>query len=128
MPARVLIVDDHPSYRQRLSVAAASLGFDVAAECTHGEDALSFFGRQKAAIVIIDLHLGGEIDGLALCHLFVELDRQTLIVACSTFSDPDLMERAFDAGAHRCLRKPFSIEDAARLFENLATELESMVS
>mgnify|MGYP000228788680 FL=1 len=46
------------------------------------------------------------------------------IVVTSSFNGRDTIQRAFAAGADRCLRKPFRMEEALRLFEHIALELE----
>jgi CheY-like chemotaxis protein len=68
------------------------------------------------------------MDGLAASTIILEMEPKTLIVACSAFLDPRGMHDAFEAGVHRCLRKPIRMEEAHRLFENLFEELEVRAS
>ena len=72
----------------------------------------------------MDINLPGEMDGLDATRLILDTSPDTLVVACSGFSNPDMMELAFEVGVHRCLRKPIRMEEAHRLFENLHQELE----
>ena len=126
MKAQVLILEDHPAYRQRLESAAQARGFQVLPACARPEDAIPVFHRSRPDIVVLDLHLPGQTTGIELCRLMVDLDREVRVVVSSSFSDPDLMDHAFQAGAHRCLRKPFRVEEALRLFENLVVELDEV--
>lgn len=128
MKAQVLIVDDHPAYRQRLESAAQARGFQVLPHCDRTEDAIEAFHSSQPDVVILDLHISGTTDGVSLCQLMVDLRHGVRVVVSSGFSDPDLMDRAFQAGAHRCLRKPFRVDEALRLFDNLAAEFDEVVS
>lgn len=122
---RVLIVDDHAGYRQRLVAAAQEMGFEIVGECANGEETVSLFAREKPDCVVLDLHLPGEVSGLETAHVLLQIEDRALLVAASPFTDAGELTRAFDAGFHRCLRKPFRTDEALRLFENLAEELRS---
>lgn len=125
MNAQVLVVDDHPNYRRLLLSAAQARGFDVLEPLHDASEVLRVCTQLQPRVVILDLHLPGDVDGFSLCELLREIDGRMRIVVSSSFAESDLMERAFDAGAHRCLRKPFRMDEALRLFEHLANELDA---
>ncbi|HKK71290.1 MAG TPA: response regulator [Candidatus Krumholzibacteria bacterium] len=123
MKTRVLIVDDHPTYRHLLIAAAESRGFRVLPPVERASDAIECFKREQPEVVILDLHLPGEVDAFALSEFMLDLAGNTRIVAASSFSESGLVDRAFQRGAHRCLRKPFHMDEAQRLFDHLSREL-----
>ncbi len=126
MKTRVLIVDDHSTYRQLLQMAAETRGFRVLPPADRASEAIDVFKREQPEVVVLDLHLAGDVDAFALIEFMLDLDGNTRIVAASSFSEGDLVDRAFRRGAHRCLRKPFHMDDALRLFEHLGRELDSL--
>ena len=124
MKSEVLILDDHPNYQRILKSAAQTRGFKVLdAESTTGA-ALQVCARTSPAVIVVDLHLDRDSDGYAFCKLLREINGPVKIVVTSSFNGRDTIQRAFAAGADRCLRKPFRMEEALRLFEHLALELE----
>ena len=124
MKSEVLILDDHPNYLRTLKSAAATRGFKVIdAESTTGA-ALQVCARTRPALIVMDLHLDRDSDGYAFCKLLREINGPVKIVVTSSFTGRDSIQRAFGAGADRCLRKPFRMEEALRLFEHLSLELE----
>ena len=125
MQAQVLVVDDHPNHRRLLLSAAQARGFRLLEPCSTTKDAITACSIHRPEVVVLDLHLQGGVDGFALCELLRDICPQAKIVVSSSFSESDLMERVFAVGAHRCLRKPFRMDEALRLFEHLAVELES---
>jgi CheY-like chemotaxis protein len=124
--SEVLILDDHPNYLRILKSAAETRGFKVIdAESTTGA-ALQVCARTRPAIIVVDLHLDRDSDGYAFCKLLREINGPVKIVITSAFTGRDTVQRAFAAGADRCLRKPFRLEEALRLFEHLALELQPL--
>jgi DNA-binding NarL/FixJ family response regulator len=59
---RVLIVDDHPSFRASARVLLEAEGFDVVGEAADGAAALSEAGRLQPEVVLLDVQLP-DIDG-----------------------------------------------------------------
>lgn len=122
MQARVLIVEDHPGYVALLSAAAHAKGFQVLEPCTEAAEALRRCADLQPEVVILDLHLSGEVEPLELARMLVELRRSPLLVGSGSLAEPGAMEEAFSRGIDRCLRKPFRMEEALRLFDVLAAE------
>jgi CheY-like chemotaxis protein len=124
MKAQVLVVDVNPTYRRILMSAAQARGFQVLDPVHSATAAVDACTRLGPEVIVLDLHLRGEVDGFALCELLLDLNSKARLVAASSFAETGLVERAFHAGAHRCLRKPFRMDEALRLFEHLAAEFE----
>jgi DNA-binding NarL/FixJ family response regulator len=59
---RVLIVDDHPSFRATARVLLEAEGFDVVGEAADGASALTEAGRLQPEVVLLDIQLP-DIDG-----------------------------------------------------------------
>lgn len=123
MKNEVLILEDHPTYQQVIKSAAETRGFQVIASESSTGAALQVCSRTRPAVIVVDLHLEGDTDGYAFCKLLREINGPVKIVVTSPFNGRDTIDRAFAAGVDRCLRKPFRIEEALRLFEHLAQEL-----
>ena len=62
MGPRVLIVDDHPSFRASARVLLEAEGFDVVGEAAGGRAALVEAGRLQPEVVLLDVQLP-DIDG-----------------------------------------------------------------
>ncbi|MEK7805058.1 MAG: response regulator, partial [Planctomycetota bacterium] len=60
---RILVVDDEIGYRKVLSNTLSERGFTVKTAAS-GEEALEELKRQEFPIIIVDMKLPGDIDGL----------------------------------------------------------------
>jgi DNA-binding NarL/FixJ family response regulator len=80
---RVLIVDDHPSFRASARVLLEAEGFDVVGEAADGAAALSEAGRLRPEVVLLDVQLP-DIDGFDIAErLTGEVDSPTVILVSS---------------------------------------------
>lgn len=68
---RVLVVDDQASFRKAIrNVVERTVGFEVVAEVTNGEDSVEAACALHPDLVLMDVHLPG-IDGLEACRRIV---------------------------------------------------------
>ncbi len=63
MGRRILIVDDHPSFRASARMLLEAEGFDVIGEAEDGESALEAVRTLRPDVVLLDVQLPG-IDGI----------------------------------------------------------------
>src|SRR5580698_4518088 len=73
MPIRVMVVDDHPMWRDAVARDLAEAGYDVVATAADGAQALRVTGAARPDVVVLDLQLpdmsGVEVTrGLRAAH------------------------------------------------------------
>ncbi|MFE4173414.1 response regulator [Streptomyces sp. NPDC056909] len=102
---RVLLVDDHPLFREGLA-AAVDLddGFTVVAEAATGEDALVEAARTAPDLVVMDLGLPG-LSGLETTRRLLTARPETRVVVMTMSEDDDNLLAAMRAGARGYLLK-----------------------
>ncbi len=98
MSIRVLIVDDHPMFRDGLRHLLADPAFEVAGEAADGEEALAVLRRHPADVVIMDLHMP-RMDGITATARIRAAFPDTHVLVLSTYdTDADVVP-AMAAGA-----------------------------
>ncbi len=115
---RVLIVDDHPWVRLGISgLLAVAVGFVVCGEAETGDDALDLAERIRPDIVIVDISLKGDMDGIALTGALKNRASSPAVLVLSMHAEPNIAALAFSAGADGYLNKSevFGIAEALRL-------------
>jgi DNA-binding NarL/FixJ family response regulator len=78
MPATVLIVDDHASFRSSARALLEAGGFVVVGEAADGRSALSAVERLRPAVVLLDVQLP-DLDGFAVAERLAEVTAVVLI-------------------------------------------------
>jgi DNA-binding NarL/FixJ family response regulator len=111
---KILIVDDHPLYREGMvSALRAQLPEFAVPEAESAERGLeALTAEPDIDLVLIDLRLPG-MDGLTALRLYAERHPQVPRIAISGQDDPDLVKRSFDAGASGFIPKSMSITEVA---------------
>jgi DNA-binding NarL/FixJ family response regulator len=79
---RVLLVDDHPSFRRCARVLLAAEGFEVVAEAADGTSALALSREISPELVLLDVQLP-DIDGFEVAHRLLAEDPDVAIVLVS---------------------------------------------
>jgi DNA-binding NarL/FixJ family response regulator len=96
---RILIVDDHPSFRRCARALLEEDGFAVIGEAEDGEGALSAIGSLRPDVVLLDVQLP-DMDGFAVLDQLEtggEDDPQVVLVSSREASDYDGLIRASGA-------------------------------
>lgn len=105
----ILVVDDEPEIRKLLDTGLSGYGHDVLTAAT-GEQALTLVAQRKPDLVVLDINLGREPDGLTVCRRLREWSRVPIIML-SVRDDESTKVQALDAGADDYLTKPFGMEE-----------------
>ena len=63
--ARILVVEDEVIVARDLQRTLTRLGYDVPAIAASGEEAVERVAATQPDLVLMDIHLSGEMDGIA---------------------------------------------------------------
>jgi DNA-binding NarL/FixJ family response regulator len=115
-PTRVMVVDDHPLWRDAVERDLAAAGFDVVAVAASGGEALARFHRERPQLVVLDLQIP-EPDGVAVTAEVLAEDPAARVLVLSASGEQGDVLAAVKAGATGYLVKSASREqllDAVR--------------
>jgi DNA-binding response OmpR family regulator len=108
MPARILIVDDHPDILQLLSFIFRSAGYTVVT-ATRGDDALTQFSDERPDLVVLDINLPG-VAGDEVCRQ-IKAAGSTPVVIMTGHAVTEIQASQGAPGADLYLLKPFDVMD-----------------
>jgi DNA-binding NarL/FixJ family response regulator len=79
----VLIVDDHPDFREAARAMLEAAGFEVVGEAADGEEAMRADRRTRPAVVLLDIQLP-QVDGFQVAErLAAEPDPPVVVLVSS---------------------------------------------
>lgn len=102
---RILIVDDHPIYRQGITrLIETQSDLEVCGEAENTKDAIAIVEKIKPDLALVDISLNGA-NGLELVKSLKALRPQLLVLVFSMHDELIYGERALRAGAQGYLMK-----------------------
>src|SRR6266550_5360080 len=119
MPARILIVDDHPLTREALSSLLGAHGFEVIGCASDGAEAIQEVGRLQPDLVLLDLSMPG-LDGLAALPRLREAAPECEVVVLTASGTEENLLHAIRAGAAGYLLKTEPPERIASFLDGVA--------
>jgi DNA-binding NarL/FixJ family response regulator len=95
----VLIVDDHPLFREGLVHALGTEeGFRIVGEAADGQEALALWLRHRPDVTLVDVSMPG-LDGISLVHKLRSAHPHAKVLMLTSSEDQDDVLAALDAGA-----------------------------
>ena len=126
MRRRVVIIDDSLGSRATLGTALMRLGFEVAGEGASAQEAIRLVQALKPDVLFLAVGLP-EIDGVSAADHILEAHPLPVIILSSR-RDPDVIQRAIEAGVMAYLVKPLREEELLPAIELAISRFEEFVA
>ena len=115
---KILIVEDEVMIAEWLKIQLEDEKYDVFDYLTTGEEAIEFVQETKPNVIIMDINLAGEIDGIEAVEKITEKFNIPTIFM-SGYEEPEIVERAKMLKPLAYLVKPVGIWDLKPIFESI---------
>ena len=115
---RVLVVEDEAVVALSERFILESLGYQVIGTAGSGEEALALIDQDRPDVVLMDVLLQGQLDGLETAR---RIDRRfgIPVVFVTAHEDRDLVQRAALSGASAHIAKPFTDSELRQKIEQV---------
>ncbi|MBZ4400174.1 sigma-54 dependent transcriptional regulator [Myxococcus sp. MISCRS1] len=120
--ARILVIDDHDTLREGMTVTLTRSGHAVSA-VRGGADGLAAYRKAPFDLVVTDLKMDG-MDGIAVTQALKALDASAVVMVVTAFGTIETAVRAMQEGAYDFITKPFT-PDVLRAKVDKGLELAS---
>jgi two-component system, NtrC family, response regulator PilR len=107
---RVLVVDDEQSMREFLAICLRRAGHEVVV-ADSGAAALGHLEKKPADVVVSDLRMPGDLDGLGLLAQIKQKNFDAEVILVTAFATADTAIAAMKQGAYDYLTKPFKVDE-----------------
>jgi DNA-binding NarL/FixJ family response regulator len=116
---RVMVVDDHPMWRDAVERDLQAAGFDVVAVAANGAEALARFPAARPQVVVLDLQIPAP-GGVEVTAEVLRVDPSARVLILSASGEQADVLDAIKAGATGYLVKSASREELVRAVRRVA--------
>jgi NarL family two-component system response regulator LiaR len=121
MPIKVLLVDDHKIVRQGVRAFLHTLtDIEVIAESDSGVAAIKAVGEFQPDVVLMDLEMPGDLDGIAATRQIRKLRPDTQVIVVTSHHQDEYIFPAVRAGAISYLLKDVEPDELAAAIRKAA--------
>jgi CheY-like chemotaxis protein len=122
----ILVVEDDFLVAMQIEAALTEAGFALSGTAASGEEALAMVAAVRPALVLMDIRLAGEMDGVdAALTLFRE--HAIRCIFATAHHDPDVRRRAAPAEPLGWLQKPYTMPAMLEAVRHGLADLEADV-
>lgn len=115
----ILIVEDESIVAMEIESYIKKLGYTVVDTCSNANDALTVISEEKIDIILMDICIKGELDGVETAVLIKKNHPDIEIIFLTAHLDDYNVDRAIEINPTAYLSKPFNREEL-RVFLKIA--------
>ncbi len=112
----VLVVEDESIVAMDMERRLRGLGYVVAGRVLTGKDAIREDENLKPDVILMDIHLKGEMDGIEAADI-IRRHRSVPVIYITAYSDQATLERAKQTQPHGYILKPFQEREIHSVIE-----------
>lgn len=120
---KILIVEDDMIIAADISMQLTQMGYEITGILPRGEDALDNIAQTKPDIVLMDVNLKGEMDGVETARIIAQRHQVPLIYLTAN-ADEATFNRAKTTRPEAFISKPFKRIDLARAIELVVSKMQ----
>ena len=105
-PVKILIVEDEMIIAANISLQLSSLGYEVTGIIPRGEEALISIKQNQPDMLLMDISLKGEIDGIETVQI-MQNDYDIPVIYLTANADDSNFDRAKETNHSAFQSKPF---------------------
>ena len=124
-PINIFIVEDEMIIAANISLQLSKLGYNISGIVPRGEEALVHIKENKPDIVLLDIQLKGELDGIETAEL-MQKEFDIPIIYLTANVDDAHFERAKKTKPHAFISKPFKKLDLQHAIELTVARMQTL--
>lgn len=123
-PVKIVIVEDEKIIAANISLQLSALGYEVTGIISRGEEALEHVKQNKPDIVLMDIQLKGELDGIETVRL-MQQEHDIPVIYLTANADDAHFAKAKNTHPFAFISKPFKKLDLQRAIELTITHMQT---
>jgi len=114
--SKILIADDEAYISTQLEERLTFIGYDVVGKASSGEAAIDMARSLRPDLVLMDIIMPGNLDGIAAAEIIKE-EQNIPVIFLTAYTDDKLIERARNVEPFGYIVKPFQEREIKAVIE-----------
>lgn len=114
--AKLILVEDNPVLSRMIPLQMTKYGYEVVSVFNCGEEALKKSAELQFNLILMDIDLGGAMDGVAAAQA-LQRTKDVPVVFITSHDREEMRERTQSIRLSTCLAKPFTEREIALTIE-----------
>lgn len=110
LPINLMLVEDERVVAFDLKMQLQSFGYRVGAVVASGEEAVERVAAEAPDLILMDIHLEGEMDGVEAA-LEIQSRHQVPVIYLTAYAEDDTLKRALESRPFGYLVKPWNVRE-----------------
>lgn len=110
MAGKIMIVEDEVVVSADLEAKLVHMGYEIVAVVRYGEEVLAVAGENRPDLVLMDINLKGEMDGVEAAKQVKE-ELGVPVIYLTAFADQKTLDRVKATTPYAYLKKPVNLTD-----------------
>lgn len=115
-PIQILIVEDEMIIAANISLQLSNLGYKITGTIPRGEEVLPHIEQNLPDIILMDINLKGDLDGVEIVHL-IQKSHNIPVIYLTANADDYTFNRAKKTNPYAFISKPFKKIDLQHAIE-----------
>ena len=120
---KILIVEDEMIIAANISLQLINLGYQITGTIPRGEEVIDHIEQNSPDIILMDINLKGNLDGIEIVHL-IQKNNNTPIIYLTANADETTFNRAKQTNPYAFISKPFKKIDLQHTIELTINRIE----
>lgn len=104
--SKILIVEDEAVVSLDITRRLEKMGYEIMGRLASGEEALELIQQDRPDLVLMDINLQGEIDGIETANKLYQ-DHNIPVIYLTAYAGESTLERAKESKPYGYILKPF---------------------
>jgi CheY-like chemotaxis protein len=123
-PVRILVVEDEAITALALELGLTDAGYAVCKKVVTGEEAITSAKQEHPDVILMDIRLAGEIDGIEAAQQ-IRASASIPIIFMTGYPEKNLAERAEQVNPLGYFIKPINLHDLKPIIDSVLRERDN---